>query len=117
MGDYDNDGFVDLYMAQGRIGRDVLYRNNGDLTFTDVTEQVGLRQDNGLLDDGVSNTCGVAFADLNCNGFPDIITSNCDNGPGIPASLYSNNGDGTFRKPVSLPTANQFGFFMGTMHI
>lgn len=113
MADYDNDGFVDLYMGAGSFGRDVLYRNNGDLTFTDVTESAGLRQDNGILDDGNSNTCGVAFADLDCNGFQDIITSNCDNSPGLPATLYTNNGDGTYSEPVALPSVNQFGFYMG----
>ena len=100
-------------MGAGSFGRDALYRNNGDLTFTDVTESAGLRQDNGLLDDGTSNTCGVAFADLNCNGFQDIITSNCANGPGLPATLYINNGDGTYSEPVALPSVNQFGFYMG----
>ena len=39
--DYDNDGFVDLYLTY--LGPDVLYRNNGDGTFTDVTAQAGVR--------------------------------------------------------------------------
>ena len=40
-GDYDNDGWVDLYLTN--LGPDVLYHNNGDGTFTDVTEKAGIR--------------------------------------------------------------------------
>ena len=41
VGDYDNDGFDDLFITY--YGRNVLYRNNGNGTFTDVTEKAGLR--------------------------------------------------------------------------
>ena len=43
VGDYDNDGFDDLFITC--CGHNVLYHNNGDGTFTDVTEKAGLRQD------------------------------------------------------------------------
>ena len=51
-GDYDRDGFPDLYVTQ--YGRSILYHNNGDGTFTDVTEVVsgrraGLRAGSGLI--------------------------------------------------------------------
>ncbi len=42
VGDYDNDGFDDLFITY--YGQNVLYHNNGDGTFTDVTEKAGLRQ-------------------------------------------------------------------------
>ena len=43
VGDYNNDGFDDLFITY--YGQNVLYHNNGDGTFTDVTEKAGLRQD------------------------------------------------------------------------
>ena len=42
VGDYNNDGFDDLFITY--YGQNVLYHNNGDGTFTDVTEKAGLRQ-------------------------------------------------------------------------
>ena len=59
-GDYDNDGWVDLYLTN--LGPDVLYRNNGDGTFTDVTEKVGIRAP------GWSSS--AAFGDFDGDGLP-----------------------------------------------
>jgi len=116
VGDYNNDGYEDLFVTY--FGQNVLYRNNGDGTFTDVTVQAGLTNDptrwgagcsfvdynrDGHLDLFVSNYVQFDFKhipkpgfDSNCNwkGIP----VNC--GPrGLPPgfhSLYRNNGDGTF---------------------
>jgi enediyne biosynthesis protein E4 len=117
-GDYNNDGFEDLFCTY--YGQNVLYRNNGDGTFTDVTKQAGLWNDgqtrwgagctfidydrDGHLDLFVSNYVEFDFAhipkpghDVNCNwkGVP------VECGPrGLPFpshSFYRNNGDGTFR--------------------
>jgi hypothetical protein len=116
VGDYNNDGFDDLFVTYW--GQNVLYRNNGNGTFTDVTEKAGLlRKDkrwgsgctfvdydrNGHLDLFVSNYLDFDFQSTprpgqnsNCNwkGVP----VNC--GPrGLPPevpALYHNNGDGTF---------------------
>ena len=92
--DYDNDGWMDLYVAGGgtiesaRSGADkhpgALYRNNRDGTFTDVTAAAG-----------ISNKYwgkGALSADFNNDGWMDLYL--CNYGPNI---LYLNNGNGTFR--------------------
>jgi hypothetical protein len=116
VGDYNNDGFEDLFCTH--FGQNRLYRNNGDGTFTDVTKEAGLWNDeprwgagcsfidynrDGHLDLFVSNYVHFSFehapipgANTNCNwkGIPVVC------GPrGLPMgrhSLYRNNGDGTF---------------------
>ena len=116
VGDFNNDGFEDLFLTYW--GQNVLYRNNGDGTFTDVTAKAG------LAESAVRWGTGCAFVDYNCDGWLDLFVSNyavfdpataplpgqhpyclwndvpvfC--GPrGLPfgaQSLYRNNGDGTF---------------------
>ena len=91
--DYNNDGHIDLYVVNNPGPFDaevteaspgnVLYRNNGDGTFTDVTEEadVGDR----------SYGMGCIFGDYDNDGDPDLYVTNY--GPNV---LYRNNGDGTF---------------------
>jgi hypothetical protein len=85
--DYDNDGFPDLYFVNGAPGAaNALYRNNGDGTFKDVTQQAGVA--------GSGNRAyktGVAVGDYDRNGSLDLYVTAF--GPNI---LYRNNGDGTF---------------------
>ena len=116
VGDYDNDGFDDLFVTC--YGRNVLYRNNGDGTFTDVTAKAGLAQAadrygagctwvdydrNGRLDLFVATYLGTTLEKLPKPGEnPDCrwkgVPVNC--GPrGLPTGyvqLFRNNGDGTF---------------------
>jgi hypothetical protein len=116
IGDYNNDGFEDVFITCW--GQNVLYRNNGNGTFTDVTKEAGLA--NSKTRWGT----GCAFVDYNRDGNLDLFisnyidfdmkstprpgeTGNC-NYAGVPVncgpqglpygyhSLYRNDGDGTF---------------------
>ena len=90
--DYDGDGDLDIYLINGAIQtgdgqeqtpRNVLYRNNGDTTFTDVTKEVGV----GSTAYGV----GAAVGDYNNDGNIDLYITNFGED-----QLYRNNGNGTF---------------------
>ena len=105
VGDYDNNGYPDVYVCN--YGPNALYRNNGDDTFTDVTEQAGvgcalwsvhgtlLDYDNdGYIDLYVGNY--LQFDPeyklfFGPEGFPGPLAYQ-----GIADILYHNNGDGTF---------------------
>jgi hypothetical protein len=116
VGDYNNDGFEDLFVTF--YGQNRLYRNNGNGTFTDATKEAG------LTNDPTRWGSGCTFVDLNRNGHLDLFVANYTGfdfasvprpgsaanctwkgidvscGPrGLPTgkhSLYRNNGDGTF---------------------
>ena len=88
--DYDNDGWMDLFVLSGTRLRGApegttnrLYKNNRDGTFTDVTEKAGLHS--------LGWACGVCIGDYNNDGFDDIFCTTY--GQNI---LYRNNGNGTF---------------------
>ena len=84
-GDYNGDGFFDLYVTNmGRLSRNALYRNNGDGTFTDVTDET-VTQDAG---DG--RTC--AWVDFDADGDLDLFTTNHIR----PNKLFRNTGKGSF---------------------
>ena len=114
VGDYNNDGWPDMYITC--LGGNVLYRNNGDGTFTDVTKQAGVADGRW--------SAGAAFGDYDNDGFVDLAVANYVDfhlddlpkfgssptctyrgiavqcGPrglkGAGDSLFHNNGDGTF---------------------
>jgi hypothetical protein len=89
MADYDNDGYLDIYVANYGVGaKNILYRNNGDSTFTDVSATAGVAD--------ASWSWGATFADVNNDGNPDLYVINGRDPAGEPNKLYVNNGDGTF---------------------
>jgi hypothetical protein len=101
-GDYNNDGFVDLYWKGPDYDIDnVLFRNNGDGSFTDVTEESGA----GILGRVLkANSQGSPnWTDVDQDGFVDLLVTN----EGEKKVLLRNRGDGTFeditrnRKPPS----------------
>jgi hypothetical protein len=95
--DYNNDGFEDLYITGGK-SQDILYRNNGDGTFKDVING------SGLLKDSLIVTTGVSSADVNKDGYIDLLVTTITSQNNHPNEknkmssnlLYINNGDGTF---------------------
>lgn len=127
-GDYNNDGYVDLYVTT--LGRNYLYRNNGAGTFTDVTEQAEVQ--------GGDWSVSSVFLDYDHDGFLDLyvvryVDWSFDNNPhcgdqnpgfrsychpdrfnGIPDILYRNKGDGTFtdvsvKAGIALPSGKGLG--------
>ena len=68
VGDYDNDGFEDLFVTY--FGKNVLYHNNGDGTFTDVSEKAG------VAGKGKRWNTGCAFVDYDRDGKLDLFVAN-----------------------------------------
>ena len=88
-GDYDNDGYPDLFVANDTTA-DMLYRNNGDGTFMDVALFVGVALGaKGIPMGGM----GTSFGDYDNDGELDIVVTNFQDDPN---SLYHGEGDGTF---------------------
>ncbi len=88
--DYDNDGRLDIYCANyGPGAKNILYRNNGDGTFTDVTDLAG-------VGDLSWSWMGV-WADVNGDNLQDLYVVNGRYPAGEPNRLYLNKGDGTFK--------------------
>ena len=128
VGDYDNDGWDDLFVTY--FGKNVLYHNNGDGTFTDVSQKAG------VAGNGKRWNTGCAFVDYDRDGKLDLFVANYididlatapvpESGPCLYKSvmvacgppglqggkniLYHNNGDGTFTdvsEPAGILTAN-----------
>jgi hypothetical protein len=112
-GDYDNDGNLDLFVTRVLEGRNSLYHNNGNGTFTLVTNAVP------VLD--AANSTGCAWADYDNDGWLDLFVANL--GPFDPATLksinpesnflYHNNGDGTFTRVKGESIVTDLGYSIG----
>ncbi len=85
-GDYDGDGWVDLYVVGGQDAPNRLYRNRGDGSFEEVGAAAGVEV-------GIGKGCGPAFADLDGDGRLDLFVGGVD---GTRPSVFHNAGDGTF---------------------
>jgi hypothetical protein len=114
IGDYDNDGYEDIFVAG--VHRNTLYHNNGNGTFTDVAEKAGLEQPDKEY--GPLWSVGAAWVDVNNDGLLDLFVVNylswdvnkepdckSEGKPEychpklykpLPNQLFLNNGDGTF---------------------
>jgi enediyne biosynthesis protein E4 len=129
IGDYNNDGYPDIYL--NNFGPNILYRNNGDGTFTDVTRAAGVAVGNhvgagacfldmdgdGDLDLFVANYVGFTFESHQIsymNGFPAYVGPL--HYPPTANVLYRNNGDGTFTDvSVASGIASLLGSGMGVI--
>ena len=107
VGDYDNDGYPDLYVTS--YGKNILYHNNGDGTFTDVTAKAGVAGGGWSVSAGFFDYDNDGKLDLFVTRYMDWDTKHNKNCGGnyhtycppeeFPATtniLYHNNGDGTF---------------------
>jgi len=103
--DFNNDGLMDIYFVNGaRPGQkspgNVLYKNNGDGTFTDVTEKAGLADFGWCL--------GVVAADYDNDGWTDLYVTKYGRN-----TLYHNNGDGTFTDVTEKAGVGKTGYSTG----
>ncbi len=115
-GDINNDGLLDLFVtAPGHLGslnpsavqhKDRLYLNNGNLTFTDITDSAGVSSGLG--------SCSTAFSDFDKDGFIDLYVGVCNdaNLSPTPFHLYHNNGDKTFTDIAKTVGLNKPGHWM-----
>ena len=125
--DYDNDGDTDLYLTN--FGRNQLYRNNGDGTFTDVTSHAGVGDSKWSV--------SASFGDFNLDGHLDLYVANyldyqletahacflegvhiyCGphEYPGARDTLYRNNGDGTFTDVTTRAGIHNTGKGLGAL--
>ncbi|MBU2946215.1 CRTAC1 family protein [Zobellia uliginosa] len=96
-GDYNNDGFPDLFL--GHQNKSQLYKNNGDKTFTEVTTEAG------ITSCAPCNNTGGVWWDYNNDGHLDLYMAYL----GEPNRLYTNLGNGKFKESVNALGLNDSG--------
>ncbi len=103
-GDLDNDGLPEIFFT-ANFQKDVLYKNDGKLHFTDISQQAGIRHQGGF-------STGVSFVDINQDGLPDIYI--CRSGPfrdeGRSNLLYINKGNLQFEEAAAQYGLNDQGY-------
>lgn len=100
--DYNGNGLLDLYFTR-HGGANILYRNNGDWTFTNVSSASGTNN--------VGYGMGTAWADCNGDGWPDLYVPNRTGffGSTVNNVFFENNGDGTFTERAATLGINRPG--------
>src|SRR5206468_2305766 len=106
VGDYDGDGWPDLYVTQ--YPRSILFHNNGDGTFTDVSKESGIAS-------SPAKGWGVVAADINNDGWMDLFVSNDT----VANFLFANRGSGRFEEIGALAGVgyNSFGLARSGMGV
>jgi len=104
-GDYNNDGYLDLFVACRTGADNLLYQNNGNGTFTKMTS-------GSIVNDG-GNSFGCSWADYDNDGWLDLFVANGGFDAGQNNFLYHNNGNGTFTKISSGIIVNDGGKSFG----
>jgi hypothetical protein len=101
LGDYDNDGLIDVYMTGSDIDNR-LFRNLGDFKFEDVTDEAGV---DGRIQGQNPWASGASFADIDNDGDLDLYVCNM----ATENILYINQNDGTFKEQTIFRGANYAG--------
>ncbi len=118
MADINNDGYLDLFVAgPGHLGivfepkaqhEDRLYLNNGDLTFTDITESAGVV--------GGLGSCVTSFSHYDDDEYIDLFVGVCNDVDMLPTPwhIYRNNGDNTFTDMAPGSGLDALGYWMSS---
>ncbi len=106
LGDFDNDGLVDIFIPNGNNKANSLFRNIGNFQFEKVNDSI--------LDNDKKNSVGAAWGDFNNDGYLDLIVLNASNQQN---DLYINNGDRSFQKVENSPVVLDGGDSHGAVWV